>query len=65
MAHLRWATMGLGVGIRNTHPFTDGHVAFAHNGSVLSPASLDPLAEPRSPGCAGAPPTASRTSWRC
>ena len=32
MAHLRWATMGLGVGIENTHPFTDGRVAFAHKG---------------------------------
>ena len=46
MAHLRWATMGLSVGIENTHPFTDGHVAFAHNGSVLSPAALDALAAP-------------------
>ena len=46
MAHLRWATMGLGVGIENTHPFTDGRVAFAHNGSVLSPASLDGLIDP-------------------
>ncbi|MFP5372642.1 MAG: class II glutamine amidotransferase, partial [Actinomycetes bacterium] len=46
MAHLRWATMGLGVGVENTHPFTDGRVAFAHNGSVLSPASLDPLVAP-------------------
>jgi predicted glutamine amidotransferase len=46
MAHLRWATMGLSVGIENTHPFTDGQVAFAHNGSVLSPASLDRLVAP-------------------
>jgi predicted glutamine amidotransferase len=46
MAHLRWATMGLSVGIENTHPFTDGRVAFAHNGSVLSPASLDSLVSP-------------------
>jgi predicted glutamine amidotransferase len=43
MAHLRWATMGLAVGVENTHPFTDGHVAFAHNGSVLAAASLDAL----------------------
>ena len=43
MAHLRWATMGLSVGIENTHPFTDGSVAFAHNGSVSPPASLDRL----------------------
>lgn len=46
MVHLRWATMGLSIGIENTHPFTDGRVAFAHNGSVLSPASLDRLADP-------------------
>jgi predicted glutamine amidotransferase len=46
MAHLRWATMGLSVGIENTHPFTDGRVAFAHNGSVLSPAALDGLVDP-------------------
>jgi predicted glutamine amidotransferase len=50
LAHLRWATMGLSVGIENTHPFTDGRVAFAHNGSVLSPASLDPLIAPRVAG---------------
>ena len=47
MAHLRWATMGLSIGIENTHPFSDGRVAFAHNGSVLSPASLDPLVASR------------------
>jgi predicted glutamine amidotransferase len=46
MAHLRWATMGLSIGVENTHPFTDGRVAFAHNGSVLSPASLDRLVSP-------------------
>jgi predicted glutamine amidotransferase len=46
MAHLRMATMGLSVGIENTHPFTDGQYAFAHNGSVLSPASLDRLVDP-------------------
>jgi predicted glutamine amidotransferase len=47
MAHLRWATMGLEIGVENTHPFTDGHVAFAHNGSVLSPASLDEVVAPQ------------------
>jgi predicted glutamine amidotransferase len=47
MAHLRRATMGLTVGIENTHPFTDGRLAFAHNGSVLSPASLDRLVSPQ------------------
>ena len=64
MAHLRRATMGLSVGIENTHPFTDGQVAFAHNGSVLSPASLDGLVDRASPGCAAARPTASATSSR-
>jgi predicted glutamine amidotransferase len=46
LAHLRWATMGLAIGVENTHPFTDGRLAFAHNGSVLSPASLDGLVSP-------------------
>jgi predicted glutamine amidotransferase len=46
IAHLRRATMGLAVGVENTHPFTDGTVAFAHNGSVLSPPSLDRLVAP-------------------
>ncbi len=46
LTHLRWATLGLSVGIENTHPFTDGRVAFAHNGSVLSAASLARLADP-------------------
>ena len=43
LAHLRWATLGLGVGADNTHPFTDGRVAFAHNGSIRPPAALDRL----------------------
>jgi predicted glutamine amidotransferase len=43
MAHLRWATLGLDVRVENTHPFTDGRLAFAHNGSILPPASLDRL----------------------
>lgn len=46
VAHLRRATMGLDVSIENTHPFTDGHLAFAHNGSVLAASSLDRLAGP-------------------
>jgi predicted glutamine amidotransferase len=43
MVHLRWATLGLAVRPENTHPFTDGTVAFAHNGSIRPPAALDPL----------------------
>jgi predicted glutamine amidotransferase len=48
IAHLRWATMGLGIGPDNTHPFTDGRVAFAHNGSIRPPAALDDLLTQRS-----------------
>ncbi|MDQ1549330.1 MAG: hypothetical protein QOD27_988 [Microbacteriaceae bacterium] len=43
MIHLRWATLGLNVVPENTHPFTDGTIAFAHNGSVKPPSSLDAL----------------------
>jgi predicted glutamine amidotransferase len=43
LLHLRWATLGLSVLPENTHPFTDGRIAFAHNGSVKPPQSLDPL----------------------
>jgi predicted glutamine amidotransferase len=43
LLHLRWATLGLPVLPENTHPFTDGIVAFAHNGSIKPPESLDPL----------------------
>jgi predicted glutamine amidotransferase len=43
MVHLRWATLGLPVEQANTHPFADHGVAFAHNGSVRPPSSLDEL----------------------
>jgi predicted glutamine amidotransferase len=43
LVHLRWATLGLGVMPENTHPFTDGTIAFAHNGSIQPPSSLDAL----------------------
>lgn len=46
MVHLRWATLGLPVEPGNTHPFTDGRIAFAHNGSISPPSSLDPLVAP-------------------
>ena len=48
IAHLRWATMGLDIGPDNTHPFTNGRVAFAHNGSIRPPAALDELLTERS-----------------
>lgn len=43
LVHLRWATLGLPVVPDNAHPFTDGRLAFAHNGSVPPPTYLDPL----------------------
>lgn len=46
VTHLRWATMGLPVQPDNTHPFSDGTVAFAHNGSIDPPAALDDLIAP-------------------
>jgi len=50
LTHLRWATLNLAVGTENTHPFTDGTVAFAHNGSVKPPAVLDRLIAPELAG---------------
>jgi predicted glutamine amidotransferase len=43
LVHLRLATLGLDIKPQNTHPFTDGRVAFAHNGSIKPPSSLDAL----------------------
>ena len=43
VVHLRWATLGLATTRDNTHPFTDGTIAFAHNGSIAPPAALDDL----------------------
>jgi predicted glutamine amidotransferase len=34
LVHLRWATPGLGVSERNSHPFCYGHFTFAHNGAI-------------------------------
>jgi len=48
LVHLRWATMGLGIGQDNTHPFADRRIAFAHNGSIRPPAVLDGLLTDRS-----------------
>ena len=43
LVHLRWATLGLPVAHHNAHPFTNGRLAFGHNGSVDPPAALDAL----------------------
>jgi len=34
LVHLRWATPGLGISERNSHPFQYGHYLFAHNGAI-------------------------------
>jgi predicted glutamine amidotransferase len=34
MVHLRWATPGLPVETRNTHPFRRGNMVLAHNGAI-------------------------------
>jgi predicted glutamine amidotransferase len=43
LAHVRWATASLPVRVENTHPFTDGRIAMAHNGTVKPPRLLDRL----------------------
>jgi predicted glutamine amidotransferase len=43
LVHLRWATDGLVVHPMNTHPFTDGTYALAHNGSISPIDALEGL----------------------
>lgn len=43
VAHVRWATDGLAIDLANTHPFTDGRIAFAHNGAIRPADALDAL----------------------
>ena len=44
--HVRWATDDLAIDLANTHPFTDGRMAFAHNGALRPADSLDALVPP-------------------
>jgi predicted glutamine amidotransferase len=44
--HYRWATLSLEVRLGNTHPFTSGALAFAHNGSVSDATNLDGVIAP-------------------
>jgi predicted glutamine amidotransferase len=54
LVHLRWATLDLGVSLANTHPFGDGRVAFAHNGSITDMPALETLTgDPTGPTPAG------------
>ncbi|WP_411721147.1 class II glutamine amidotransferase [Mycetocola sp.] len=48
LVHLRWASGGLPVVPENTHPFTDGDYAFAHNGNITPIARLDEMLSPAS-----------------
>lgn len=43
LVHLRWATDGLAVQPTNTHPFSDGTRALAHNGSISPVEALEGL----------------------
>jgi hypothetical protein len=43
LVHLRLATAGGGHDERNSHPFSDGRWALAHNGSIRPPDRLDQL----------------------
>lgn len=46
LVHLRWATSGLAVEPRNSHPFLADGLAMAHNGSIKPMAPLDDMLEP-------------------
>jgi predicted glutamine amidotransferase len=46
IVHVRWATDDLAIDVLNTHPFTDGRLAFAHNGAIRPATSLDALLSP-------------------
>ncbi len=46
ISHVRWATPGFPVCDENTHPFTYGRYAFAHNGAVYPNETLETLIAP-------------------
>lgn len=46
LVHLRWATNGIAVQPRNSHPFLADGVAMAHNGSIKPTTALDTLIDP-------------------
>lgn len=46
LVHLRWATNGLAVEPRNSHPFLADGLAMAHNGSIKPMDTLDGLLDP-------------------
>jgi len=46
IVHVRWATDDLAIDVLNTHPFTDGRMAFAHNGAIRPANALEALVSP-------------------
>jgi predicted glutamine amidotransferase len=46
LVHLRWATEGLEISERNTHPFVADGIALAHNGSISPRTAFDELLKP-------------------
>ena len=46
IVHVRWATDDLAIDLLNTHPFSDGRLAFAHNGAIRPAHALDSLISP-------------------
>lgn len=43
LVHLRWATDGLPVAPENSHPFSDGAIALAHNGCIAPIGRLESM----------------------
>jgi predicted glutamine amidotransferase len=46
IVHVRWATDDHAIDLVNTHPFTDGRIAFAHNGAIRPAHALEELISP-------------------
>lgn len=46
IAHLRWATPSMALTLENTHPFSSGDVAFAHNGGLGPLPAVEELIAP-------------------
>lgn len=62
LVHLRWATPGLGISERNSHPFQHGKFVFAHNGAIHPQEQLGEMLPAQWERRLAGPPTASGTS---
>ena len=47
LLHLRWATSGIPVSEKNTHPFVSHGYSFIHNGAIYPPEALDSKISPK------------------